>query len=296
MSTASTRIRSGAFMVGRVLPSLLYRHATAPFRVVPSVFILGGTKCGTSTLRFMLWQHPAHVAPATRELMYLQHLPNFRANCEQNRMLAFLWGRYSNGHAAFSTRGYRKFFPTRREMQRRELHTRIAVTSDGDPFNLYCPVAMQRIRDLARAPRFVISLRNPVDRAFSDYNMHRRFDDPRSFEEAVDDELSGREQRFRKRFLNQSLYAPHVEDWLETFPQTSFLILKAEDLFNDAPRIARELFAFLGLPDVPVACEARNVGTYESRMAPALRARLLDYFEPHNRQLYRLLGRDMHWD
>lgn len=277
-------------------PRLLYRQITSPFRVLPEVFLLGGTKCGSSSLQFMLWQHPAHVTPERKELMYLQHLPNFRANCERDRLLAFMWGRYANGHAAYSTRGYRKFFPTEGEMRRRRRETRIAITSDCDPFNLYCPVAAERIRAFAVAPKFVIALRNPVDRAFSDYNMYSRRGGPGSFAQVIDEELSGQEQRFRKRFLNQSIYAPHVEHWFKTFPRESFLIIKAEDLFLDAPRIARELFAFLGLPDCPVTCEPKNVGKYNAPLSPELRARLTDYFRDHNERLYQILGRDMHWN
>jgi hypothetical protein len=39
----------------------------------------------------------------------------------------------------------------------------------------------------------------------------------------------------------------------------------------------------------------RNKATYEQEMVPATRRRLEEYFEPHNRRLYELLGRDFGW-
>jgi hypothetical protein len=262
---------------------------------VPSVFILGAPKSGTSTLTDMLWQHPAHVPPMMKELMYLQRLPEFVSNYEQSRLLALLWGRYANGHSAYSLAGYRKFFPTRGEMRRRRALERLVVTSDCDPFNLYCPVARQRIREFAVQPKFVMSFRNPVDRAYSDYNMHRP-GEPRTFEEVIDDELSGRERRFRKRFLNQSIYAPHVENWFKVFPRQQFLIIRAEDLFQDPRQVARELFAFLDLPDCDVRIEPQNVGRYGDTLSQPVRMRLHDYFKPHNDRLDDVLGRDMGWN
>jgi hypothetical protein len=35
--------------------------------------------------------------------------------------------------------------------------------------------------------------------------------------------------------------------------------------------------------------------TYYELMDPALRQRLLEYFEPHNARLYQLLGTDFGW-
>lgn len=275
---------------------MLQRRATARLRVLPTVFVLGGTKCGSSSLARILWQHPAHVAPLAKELMYLQRLPNFQSNYEYDRLLAFIWGRYRNGHARYCESGYRKFFPTGWTMQLRVRNGGNAVTSDCDPFNLYCPVATERLAQLAVQPKFIVSLRDPIGRAYSDYNMHRA--DPsesRSFVQCIREELSGTETRFRKRFLNQGIYAPHLERWFGRFPRRQFLILRAEDLFADSAAIAAEVFSFLGLEQTVVDCTPENVGSYADAIDLETRERLADYFRPHNQRLYALLNRDMGW-
>jgi hypothetical protein len=277
--------------------SLICRRLTARSRVLPQVFILGATKAGSSSLSHMLWQHPAHVLPFTKELMYLQYLPNFTSNWEFSRASSFLWGRYKDGHAKYAVPGYRKFFPMRHAMRQRQREVGHAFTSDCDPFNLYCDVAIQRIFELNVDPKFIISLREPVARAYSDFNMHAtRVGDRRSFAEAIDQELDGTETRFRKRFLNQSVYAPRLERWFEAFSRDRFLIVRAEDLFRNSEEIARQMFSFLGLSPVPIDSSPKNVGRYGRGLDKESAQRLREYFRPHNEHLYRLLGYDMGWD
>jgi hypothetical protein len=276
---------------------LIVRALTARFRVLPNVFVLGATKAGSTSLQHILWQHPAHVEAWAKELMYLQCLPHFHTNFGHNQIISFLWGRYRNGHSTYTINGYRKFFPTRLEMKRRQRATRVSITSDCDPFNLYCPIAMRRIAELSTQPKFIISLRNPIDRAFSDYNMHRANNDQMpSFETAIELEVNGEEKAFRRRYLNQSIYAPHIQRWFSEFPRESFLIVKAEDLFSDAATVSSTMFDFLGLPRAAVDVSSQNVGRRGDRMLPATRSLLSNYFAAPNARLYELLGRDMKWD
>ncbi len=270
---------------------LAARRTSAFARALPTVFILGATKSGSTSLTNMLWGHPAHVNPFTKELMYLQKLPGFESQWEWNRYVAFVFGRFENGHARYSEAGYRKFFPLKLQMQLRAILNGQAVTSECDPFNLYCPTALERIQRFARDPRFVISLRNPIDRAYSDHNMHfTRLGERRSFEQCVDDELSGRETQFRKRFLNQSIYEPNVRRWLEAFGRERVLIFKADDLFRDPGRAASDMFAFLSLPNVPTKLSPMNTGRYSGKLSDETRKRLAEYFTPYNERLFDLVG------
>jgi len=274
---------------------LVWRHCTAVGRTLPEVFILGATKAGSTSLTSMLFSHPLHVGAFAKELMYLQKLPNFKSAWEWNRYVALLWGRVSNGHAQYCLGGYRKFFPLKVQMMLRAAMKGRAITSDCDPFNLYCPTALERIKGFAKDPRFVISLRNPVDRAYSDYNMNTKRITPlerRSFEQSIEDELNGRETRFRRRYLNQSTYEPHVRRWIEAFGRERVLILKAENIFKNPAGAASEMFAFLGLPDTSANADVaqKNIGEYSAPLSPETRRRLVEHFAPHNDRLGDLIG------
>ena len=285
------QLRRKVYLGSKAL-ELVYRRLTAVGRTLPDVFILGATKSGSTSLTLILWDHPEHVPAMAKELMYLQQLPDFRSAWEWHPIPAFLWGRYTNGHAKYSLGGSRKFFPLKATMAIRSARVGKAVTSDCDPFNLYCPVTQQRIAAFAKDPRFVVSLRNPIDRAYSDHNMHFTRDrtEPRSFEQCVEDELTGRERRFRSRYLYQSIYEPHLRRWIDAFGRDRFLIIDAQQFFINPAKVASEMFTFLGLADVPVNLSPGNVGKYTTEMKPETRQRLRENFRPHNEALRDLLG------
>jgi hypothetical protein len=271
---------------------LVYRRLSAVGRTLPNVFILGATKSGSTTLTLMLWDHPAHVPAFAKELMYLQQLPAFISAWEFHPIPAFLCGRYENGHAKYCLGGYKKFFPLKVTMASRAAWRGHAITSDCDPMNLYCPVAQQRIKSFAKDPRFIVTLRNPIDRTYSDYNMAFTRDrtERRSFEECIEDELAGREQRFHRRYLYQSIYEPHLRRWIEAFGRDRFLIINAEEFFRNPAKAASEMFRFLGVADVPVNLSPGNVGKYTSEMKAETRQMLKELFRPHNEALRDLLG------
>jgi hypothetical protein len=290
--------------VARSLPMLAillgFRRATAGLRTWPNTFLMGAPKAGTTALTSVLWNHPAHVEPIDKELMYLQQLPGFTPEWETHPVSSYLWGPFHGGHVTFSALGYKKFFPLKLSMSRRRKRIGFAFTSDCDPFNLYCEAALQKIKDITTAPRIILSLREPISRAYSDWNMHHSFGDNRSFEQAVRDELSGQTTLFRKRFLYQSIYAPHVRRILNTFNRSQIMIIRAEDFFTDPKRIARELYQFLQLPphdvDLQSVQRSQNRRLYPKELEPEIGEMLKSFFRPHNQALFELLGIDYGWN
>jgi hypothetical protein len=278
-----------------LLLNLFYRRITAGFRVLPQVYILGATKCGTSSLAGLLWAHPAHVAPLAKELMYLQNLPGFHTNYEYHAALARLWGELQDGHSSFSVLGYRKFFPTWAAMLVRRVSTGRSISSDCDPFNLYCPTAMQRIARLPGTPKFIISLRDPVARAYSDFNMQFGARQSWSFEECIERELTGEQTAFRHCVLRQGIYEPHLRRWFATFGRQRFLILRMEDFADRAAEVVAQVFEFLELGHSAQDLPQLNARPYARAITPASEAILRAFFRPHNERLYSLLGRDMGW-
>ena len=93
----------------------------------------------------------------------------------------------------------------------------------------------------------------------------------RSFEDCIEDELTGREKRFRNNYLHQGIYAPHLRRWIEAFGRDRLMIIDAEQFFTNPAKVASEMFTFLGLADVPVNVSPGNVGTYSAEMKPETR-------------------------
>lgn len=293
--------RHAGILLGPVR-ELLLRRATARWRALPNVFLVGAVKAGTTSLAAYLERHPAYLPAYTKELMYLQELPGLIGNEAIHPMLGTVWGRYDPDRPL----GYRKFFPLISEMRKTANETRSpAATGDHSPFYLYCPVALRRIREIAPEARVIVLLREPVARAYADFTMHRARNplETRGFEQAVDDELAGRPapgggEGFRTRYLYKSTYAPHVRRCQEVFPRDQLLILSSDDFFRRdlTAEVMRRVFRFLDLEAVAMEeFPIYNQGSYGHPLHPDLREKLQDHFRPHNVELAALLGGGSQW-
>jgi hypothetical protein len=169
--------------------------------------------------------------------------------------------------------------------------------------------------------RLIALLRNPVERAYSDYQMVARKDrEHKTFEEAVglQEPVEGGEARSLNKdgqnpegedrapldedseYLSRGVYVDQLLRWAEFFPREQMLVLKSEDFFENPKQVLMAVFSFLDLPgwelgDEEIAGKKRNEGRYEQEMDPSTRRRLEEYFEPHNRRLYDFLGTDFGW-
>ena len=98
-------------------------------------------------------------------------------------------------------------------------------------------------------------------------------------------------------YLARGRYAEQLERWLMLFPREQLLVLKAEQLFAEPQQVLDQVHDFLGLPDHRYEQVARlNPGAYDDAVPPETRARLAEYFRPHNERLYELTGIDFGWD
>jgi hypothetical protein len=104
---------------------------------------------------------------------------------------------------------------------------------------LSSPEVPERIAEVNPRMLLLTSLREPVDRAFSDYLdliKNQQFDG--SFEDALD--------RF-PRLLDRGRYASHLQRYLEIFPAEQLHLSLFDDLKVDAQSCADSAFAFLGV-------------------------------------------------
>jgi hypothetical protein len=107
---------------------------------------------------------------------------------------------------------------------------------------LSSPQAPERIAALAPGVRLLVCLREPVDRAFSDYldlRKNQQFDGP--FPLALEQ---------YPRLLDRGHYATHLRRYLEVFPREQLLVQLFDDLKADPQAYADRVFDFLGVPRV----------------------------------------------
>ncbi len=175
----------------------------------------------------------------------------------------------------------------------REHFARVREPARGEatPHYLVYEKVARRIRDTIppEGHRFIVILRDPVQRAYSLYwNMVAEGVEPLSFEEALATEparasdptldLEGRGS-IRFLYFQSGLYGRQIEGYLRHFARERFLILRFEDLQRAPLEVARKVFDFLD-----VSTEHLPVGTERSNPAG----------EPRSRALHRFL-RQSHW-
>ena len=261
------------------------RKATAFLRAMPDFAVIGAPKCGTTSAYSFLCSHPDVEPALTKEIHYFDE--SFK------RELGHLW--------------YRHNFPAASPLRRRG-----SITGEATTTYLLYPHAAAMMKEAAPGARIIVMLRDPVDRAYSDYHMMVRygmeymsFEDALSAERArVDSERARVESDpgFRwfyvpnYSYAGKGEYAPQLERWLACYGRDKILVETLEDLVRDPPAAGGRMLEFLGLNSKSVRQppERLNEGRYPPMRDDTRRA-LAAKFEPHNQKLYELLGRDLGW-
>ena len=234
---------------------------------IPDFLIIGARKCGTTFLYDLISRHP-YVQPAVKkELHYFDIFFNEEG---------IDW--------------YRRCFPVPRWKDGCR-----TITGEATPY-LDASRVPERIAKVLPQARLIALLRDPVQRAYSDYQQVRRKGrEPLPFEEAI--EAEKRQPKGLRGYLSRGIYVDHLLCWSRFFAEDQLLVLKSEDFFGHTQETLERVLDFLDLPkwDADVSETRNNKGEYETQMAPATRQRLEEYFEPHNGRLYEYLGVNFEW-
>lgn len=251
------------------------RLATSRWRRLPDFIVIGGQRCGTTSLFHSLATHPELVPSFRKEVHYFDLHRNSKG---------LDW--------------YRANFPLRPARGR--------LTYEATPNYLAYPGAATAMHEVMPDVKLVALLRNPIDRAHSSWRFvtFQGFES-RSFEDAVTAESesdpatylqTGRPGRnMREAYLEKSRYAEHLERWLAVFGSDQLLIVKSEDLFESpAPTVAR-ILDFVD-PSLSTDVPMRHIhAAPPAEIEPGMRRWLADYFAPHNRRLEEMTGLEFDW-
>ena len=170
-------------------------------------------------------------------------------------------------------------------------------------FNLH---ASKRIYKKFLNMKLIVLLRNPIDRAYSHYQMQvRKGFESLSFEDAIKSEntrlLEEKEKIIANEnyyaynyemfsYLERGIYVKQLENWFKVFPKKQILVLNTEEFVQNPTDALSLVFDFLNLDDYNIInLKKSNVGKYLPIKEPT-RNFLKDYFKSYNIRLYRLLN------
>jgi hypothetical protein len=255
------------------------RQATAWIRTLPDFLIIGAQRAGTTSLYRYLVSHQ-DVSPALRkEIHYFDRF-------------------YPRGQA-----WYQAHFPP--------FWARRQRLGEASPSYLFFPKVPERVQGLLPHAKLIVLLRNPIDRAYSHYQMkHRKGWETHSFAAAVAQEEDRiREHRARLwqdpdfyaynyrhfSYTTRGLYAEQLERWFAHFDRRQMLILKSEALLKQRETTLPQIWEFLGLKRVELPAEETRHATAYEPLDPGLRRDLMRFYDPHNARLSTLLQSEWRW-
>lgn len=258
----------------------------------PDFIVMGGTRSGSTTLHFMLNQHPQIVMSKKQEPQYFNRDRRFREN---------LAG-YTDHFALAPMRAMAG------ETTPMYMHKGYGYDRDGVLRTDVEEDAVRRIARILPDAKLILTLRDPMKRMISEYQKNRnqgKFE--ATLEQLLQDEEQGR-PGFGYVFSNR--YDIHLEHIFAHFPREHVLVTIFEEWTTGLPDSMTPFFEFLGVrSDVPLRPpdrrEANSAEKYHSGK-PLLQpgdaelgeeriANLRLRFQPTRDYVENLLGRTVGW-
>lgn len=275
-----TVARTGRDVGGRV---------TASSRVLPSLLISGGQRCGTTSMYKALIQQPQLFGPNWRKGVHYFDMEFHRGE---------LW--------------YRAHFPLQASLNRASARADApALAFESSPYYLYHPLAAQRIALTLPEVRLLVLVRDPVERAYSAHaHESARGFEKLGFEEALDAEeerVAGAEEALlrdprhqshahrHQAYVGRGEYARHLERISRHVDRSRIKVVDSHRFYSDPEPVYAEVLEWLGTRQVAPAVFSRHNARERSPLAPATRERLERYFAPLDEELESWLGRPPSW-
>ena len=244
----------------------------------PDFLIIGAQKAGTTSLfNYLVKYGDNFISPIRKELYYFTE-NDFR-----------------------SINSYHANFP---------IFKGTKVTGEATPDYLFYHKTPKTVHAYNPNLKIVIMLRNPTERAYSQYTHQNYTDktkacDPLSFSDAIRKEESRYHIDENTKFYHEykyysykkrGIYIEQINNWLKYFNRDQVHIIFLEELEDDFENQILLLMEFLGIKKNSRQFENKvyNQGP-KSKINSSDKQYLDDFFKPYNKDLFELLNRRNIW-
>jgi len=263
--------------------------ATSSMRMMPGLIVIGGQRCGTTSLFKNLAEHPQLLRPGVEKGIDFFSL-NYYRDAE--------W--------------YRAHFPIANLARRRTARYGKPMAFEACTYYMFHPFALERIAKDLPSVKLIAMVRNPVERAFSAYKHEfaRGFETVADFSKALqleDERLVGEREKMQASLAYESFahrhhayrrrgqYSEQLERAYSLFPREQIHVVESESYFAEPAAEYARIVEFLGLsPYQPDRFDQHNARP-SSPMPGNTRALLEQHFTPYDQKLAAMLGRQPRW-
>ena len=249
---------------------------------LPDFLIIGGQKCGSTTLSALLNQHPNVEPSLVKEIHYFD----------------------MDRHYAKGPAWYKAFFPDTKKLHGNQ------ITGEATP-SMHNPIVAERTAQLLPEAKLIAIVRDPVERAVSHY-VHNAVRDrfPETLEEIIakekalgspslerlksDKELA--EKYHLYSILRRGTYIENFGEWLKYYDKSALHVVFLSDLSTNTAETMQGIFDFLDLPPYDVKpISAMNTRMGKSSTSERVLEELRTYYAPYDARLAKFLGRPLSW-
>lgn len=234
--------------------------------VLPDFLVIGAPKAGSTAVHQALVRHPQLFLSVPKEPKYFltgDRRPSRREHRgpgDAHSRLEWVWRRHD----------YERLF---------DAAPAGTLRGESTPFYLWDTAAHERIRDTVPHAKLIAIIRDPIDRAYSNWT-HLRAD---GLEPEADFLTACRREPLRIaagyapfwRYLELGHYGAQLEQLFSVFPREQVHVLRYRDLIDDQQATLDAIFTFLGVaPGLVTSIPPSNTSGWATPGAPnsALRA------------------------
>ena len=245
-------------------------------RTLPDFCVVGPVKSGTSDVAVHIMMHPNVIAPFCKEF----------------------WDT--------DPEAWRFFYPTVKEKYRLKQLLGSALSIYCVP-NLHSAAVASNMARVQSCNKVVLILRDPIERAYSQWkwevflagksrlSRHLYLQTFRSYINKALEAYPGTHATVTSTFpvLQTSIYWQAVQNWICCFGAANVLILDVSEYYRDRNPFLQKIQAFLGLPVIAMPYHTKGINGNPLSLPPAddeTLSKLTKFFEPHNEQLWDLIG------
>ena len=196
--------------------------------MLPNFIVIGAAKAGTTALYWYLAEHPAVFMSPVKETNY------------------FAFGLDARGRPLYGDPEVHHYpITTRREYEQLFVGAGTATAvGEASPIYLECPQAAGRLSEAIPTARLICSLRHPVDRAYSDYQMYLRSRGQRLVP-GRDLSPTAEWARAGSHWMRIGEYHDQLARYFDLFPRNRIHIFLFEDLQRNPLGTVQDVYRFL---------------------------------------------------